>query len=197
VDVVGGEGARWTRSSNSGVERIALSEGELRLRIHGKPGGRRVLVSLPDGEIEDDGTIFLVAVTGGHAERVSVEEGRVTIRLANASPIILSSGQSWERSVEPHAASSAPVGPQSPGASASSGASALPRDPARAALPSRKATSPPATPPAEAAEEDAAYLHVIQLVREGRETEARPAAMEYLRRFPDGFRREEMGRVAK
>ncbi len=46
--------------------------------------------------------------------------------------------------------------------------------------------------------EDKAYLHVLHLLTEGRETEARAraAAEAYLRDFPAGFRHEEMGGVA-
>jgi hypothetical protein len=50
---------------------------------------------------------------------------------------------------------------------------------------------------ARADEEDAAYLNAIRLLRNGATDEARHAAREYLRRFPDGFRREEMGRLAR
>ena len=46
-------------------------------------------------------------------------------------------------------------------------------------------------------EEDLAYLRVIALVREGRREEARLAAKDYLRRFPQGFRRVEVERIAR
>jgi hypothetical protein len=45
--------------------------------------------------------------------------------------------------------------------------------------------------------EDVAYLEILHLLRDSRSTAAREAAREYLRRFPDGFRREEVGRLAK
>ena len=44
--------------------------------------------------------------------------------------------------------------------------------------------------------EDAAYLEVLRLLREGHEAEGRVAARAYLRSFPTGFRRAEMQRVA-
>ncbi|HEX4354989.1 MAG TPA: hypothetical protein VHZ95_18790, partial [Polyangiales bacterium] len=46
------------------------------------------------------------------------------------------------------------------------------------------------------AAEDAAYLRIIALVREGRSEEARLSARHYLSNFPSGFRRPEAERVA-
>lgn len=52
------------------------------------------------------------------------------------------------------------------------------------------------TPPSAAAE-DAAYLGVLSLLRQGRTDDARSAARKYLADFPQGFRRVEMERVAR
>jgi hypothetical protein len=46
-------------------------------------------------------------------------------------------------------------------------------------------------------EEDIAYLQVIALMRDGRREEARLAAKNYLRRFPNGFRRVEVEAIAR
>ena len=196
VDATGEGDARWTKRTEGETERVDLSDGTLRLRVSKAPNGRKVIVRVPDGEIEDLGTVFYVVVGDGVTRRVGVDEGRVTIRLTNAAPITLASGQTWERA-EPSAS--------------------LPIAPARVVLPSPSLKPPvlpasahptrPATHPQEVSsalavpahgdEEDAAYLRAVGLVREGRENEARAAAREYLRRFPDGFRREEIGRIAK
>jgi hypothetical protein len=45
--------------------------------------------------------------------------------------------------------------------------------------------------------EDAAYLRVIALQRTGDSESTRWAAQEYLRRYPEGFRRAEMGALAR
>jgi hypothetical protein len=45
--------------------------------------------------------------------------------------------------------------------------------------------------------EDAVYLHVLALLNEGRDAEARLAAHEYLRRFPHGFRQREVRAIAE
>jgi TolA-binding protein len=45
--------------------------------------------------------------------------------------------------------------------------------------------------------EDAAYLRVIALQRSGDSGSVRWAAQEYLRRYPEGFRRAEMEALAR
>jgi hypothetical protein len=177
-------GARWTRTTNRGVEWIDLADGTLRLHVTHAPGSRRVLVRVPDGEIEDVGTIFHVVVRKGRTERVGVDEGRVTIRLANTAPITLSSGATWERPEESVAVLPA----------LSAVATATTKRPQ--AVPTTR-SSGLVDPAPDATGEDAAYLHTISLLREGRNAEARLAARQYLRQFPGGFRREEMARIAE
>lgn len=46
-------------------------------------------------------------------------------------------------------------------------------------------------------DEDVAYLRTLGLLREGRNEEARLAAKEYLERFPNGFRHEEVKKIAE
>jgi TolA-binding protein len=174
-----------------------LSEGTLRRDVQRKPGGRRVVVRVPDGEIEDLGTIFHVVVNRGRTERVGVDEGRVTIRLTDKTPITISSGQAWERANEEESA--LPVVVSGPTATTSTPSAMSPRpspsDTTRRPRASAPSQMEPPTPNTD--QEDAAYLHAIQLLREGRDVEASAAANDYLRRFPDGFRREEMGRIAR
>lgn len=195
VDATAAGDARWTKRTEGETERVDLSDGTLRLRVRKAPNGRKVVVHVPDGEIEDLGTTFQVVVRDGATQRVAVEEGRVTIRLTNAAPVTIASGDTWER-----AAPSAPM-PVAPAGVRSSTSSAPPLPPASAAH-ERPAAAPVGVSsafaiPAHGDEEDAAYLRAVRLVREGRGSEARAAARDYLRRFPDGFRREEMGRIAK
>ena len=45
-------------------------------------------------------------------------------------------------------------------------------------------------------EEDLVYLRVLALLRDGRKGEAHLLAEDYLRRFPNGFRRPEIERIA-
>jgi hypothetical protein len=45
--------------------------------------------------------------------------------------------------------------------------------------------------------EDATYLRVLELVREGRRFEAQLTAADYLSCYPNGFRRPEIERIAE
>lgn len=174
VEVEAGAGARYTRTVSGDVERFDLVDGTLRLRVVRAAGGRRVLVKVPDGEIEDVGTTFEVVVRDGHTERVGVDEGRVVARLAALAPVTVEAGSVWTRSVV---------------------AIAVPPSAADASAPvSTRANGKART---EADREDAAYLEVLRLLREGREGEAQSGADAYVRSFPAGFRREEMERVAR
>ncbi len=190
-------GARWSQRTDGEIERVELNEGALRLKVQKTLGGKRVVVRVPDGEIEDLGTIFHVIVARGQTQRVGVDEGRVTIRLTNATPITISSGESWER---PEEAPLVPITPTliQPLPAPSSLPVALSRSRANhpALRPEVSAAAMPA-PPASAVREDAAYLEAIGLMRAGRNAEAKAAARDYLRNFPNGFRREEMGRIAE
>ncbi len=181
IDVVAETGTRYTRSIEGDVERFDLLEGTLRLRVRRPAGGRRVVVKVPDGEIEDVGTEFDVVVTDGRTERVEVDEGRVLVKLDRAQAVSLTAGQTWRREVavttprrvaeEKHGARGSPAG---------SGHA--------------KSESVAKAPSADL--EDVTYLGVLRLMREGRDAEAAAAASAYLRDFPSGFRRDEMARVA-
>jgi hypothetical protein len=208
VDAIDEGGARWTRHAEGEVERVDLEDGTLRLRVHRLPGGKRVIVRVPDGEIEDQGTVFHVVVRNGVTQRVGVDEGRVTVRLRSAATLTLSSGETWERSEESHLAESRPaeraIAAAAPAAPPIPASSPSPRTTPSEVAQHHLQTSPPSTsalssakPSPQADEEDAAYLNAIQLLRSGRASDAKLAAREYLRRFPDGFRREEMGRLTR
>ncbi|MEA2749895.1 MAG: hypothetical protein QOI41_4038, partial [Myxococcales bacterium] len=147
-------------TSEADVERFDLRDGTLHLRVRRPPGGRRVVVTVPDGEIEDVGTTFDVVVSDRHTERVSVQEGRVVVRLTDRAPVTVESGRAWRRS------------------------------------PPAKAVTATTARLSDGEREDAAYLDVLRLLREGNDTEARTAASRYLHDFPAGFRRTEMERVA-
>jgi hypothetical protein len=169
VDVSPGDGARYTRTTEAAVDRFRLLHGTLRLRVQRPPGGRRVVVAVPDGEIEDVGTVFEVVVADGHTEQVSVEEGRVVVRLTDRAAVTVEAGTAWRRPVAVRAK-----------AKVDGGASA----------------TAPVAASSRGEREDEAYLDVLRLMREGRDVEARAAASRYLHEFPTGFRHSEMERVA-
>lgn len=185
VEVTPTDGARFSRALKDDVDRFELGEGTLRLRVRHATQGHHVVVKMPDGEIEDIGTVFDVAVVEGHTERVTVEEGHVILRLANAPAVTIGAGEAWRRPAAP---------PSLPIASSTAVASAPPRLRANASAVATPSTA--AKVPTAASAEDKAYLEVLRLLREGQEPEARVAAEAYLRAFPAGFRRQEMRAVA-
>ena len=183
-----GPGARWNRQTTSAFETFHLEHGILSLRVRRPPGARQVVVQVPDGTIEDRGTVFEVEVRGGKTERVSVEEGAVRIALQGGVDEVLHAGEVWRRPAQPVASAVA-----SPERRASESSNPAERKALRVPNPPVKSSEPSTvSDPAE----DVAYLHVIQLLRTGKRREARVAARSYVREFPNGFRREEMIRVA-
>lgn len=84
--------ATWSRRVDSQSERVFLRDGTLRIRREHDAAAPRLLVILPDGELEDIGTTFTVSTSGGRTTHVSVEEGRVVLRLHGKTPVTLGRG---------------------------------------------------------------------------------------------------------
>ncbi len=202
IEVHAAPGARWHLHSDSEQERVELKEGAASFQVYAHPG-RRVLVRLPDGEIEDQGTVFDVAVSDEHTQHIAVSEGRIAIRLSNQPEFSLGAGEHWQRPAP--AAVTDPVTPaQDAPTSPRLDATPVPRKAHRSSEPPA-APRPAAVPAASAstrgqadssAAEDAAYLKIVSLLREQRTAEARAQAKAYLLRFPNGFRRVEVLNVA-
>jgi hypothetical protein len=223
VQIVAASDARWSRRTERHIETIVLESGSLSLRVHPTRAGRRVIVVLPDGELEDIGTTFSVSAAGARTTRVTVEEGTVILRLRGARPIVLGAGDSWPPpSASPLAPSTAtgtaPIAPDVPpplvtaperrAPSASAIASTAPTSRSDASADFRSAlstlnagdhagaarsfTSFLSDHPRDGRIEDAAYLRVIAYHRSGDQSATARAASDYLRRFPNGFRRTEV-----
>lgn len=206
--------ATWHERPVSNGRRFVLDSGTLHLAITRGPGEVDVLVEVPDGIIEDQGTTFSVTVANRHTTSIQVDRGAVVFRRSDGRVFRVSAGESW---AEPGSPSSPPalpsdlpraelsVAPSSaparvldstgrigrstgrPRASDSHVTSTIAGAPSSSAGPKqRDATSP----------EDLAYLRIVALAGEGRDDEARLAAREYLQRFPSGFRRVEVERIA-
>jgi anti-sigma factor ChrR (cupin superfamily) len=228
--------AVWSEHQDGDLERIQLVRGKLWVHVSHTTGGGRLVIELPDGELEDIGTTFAVQAADGRTARVTVDEGRVVLRLRGKPSVTLGAGDTWSPDLPaPVACASAPpllpeppptaqplpvpsgtrpVRPSLPAGAMSSAAgavsSALPpdvsgdfrsamdaldrgddREAARAFgdFVARHSQDPRA--------EDAAYLRVIALQRSGDAAATRAAAAEYLRRYPAGFRRSEVDRLAR
>ncbi|HVZ72704.1 MAG TPA: FecR domain-containing protein [Polyangia bacterium] len=173
----------WSTRRTPDTEWIELRQGRFRVEVRGHDAGRRVVARVPDGRIDDLGTIFEVDVEGDRTTRVRVDEGDVQLWLSGADGVVLARGDTWERAPSPPP-SAAPV-PSPPPAAHPPGhhAAARGRDEAH------DETHDEA--------QDAAYLQVIHLLRAGRRDEARAAALDYLARFPDGFRSAELRALTK
>ena len=193
---------------------VALERGALWIHVdHGAQAAATLRVVLPDGELEDEGTTFTVAAADGATTRVAVEEGRVVLRLRGRAPVVLGAGEEWDapKPVAPAALSPAPTSEPSAVAATPPRPTATPARPAPAPDPAadfraamtafdrgdhRNAATSFATfldrYPSDSRAEDAAYLRVIALQRSGDRDATKGAALDYLRRFPDGFRRAEV-----
>ncbi|MBK7395883.1 MAG: FecR domain-containing protein [Myxococcales bacterium] len=214
--VEAGAEARWSRKTEGDVERVDLREGSLAIEVVHATAHRRLLVTLPDGVLEDVGTRFVVTVQAGHTTYVAVQEGEVILRLVGAPPVSLKAGSEWRPAPTVTVTSAAPAvssaaappatvptiaavnKPPAPSASVES-------DPASAELKAALATlragdaagaaqrfaafvvAHPTHPKAE----DAAYLRIVAAQRASDTAGARAAAIDYLARFPKGFRRPE------
>lgn len=216
--------ADWSEQMLGALERVRLTRGSLWLHVdHSAKPRRRLLVLLPDGELEDTGTTFTVSTDGEHTTRVEVQDGSVLLRITGQLPVALGPGGTWSPGPAPASASTASgaiaaqktaaneVSPAPPRASASepltiptvldpaadfrSALATLDRgDSARAAAAfTRFLAKHPRDPRAE----DAAYLRVIALRRSGDERGLKNAEQEYLRRYPSGFRHAEVEGLAR
>jgi hypothetical protein len=218
--------AVWSERSEGSSEKIVLERGGLWIHVDHPSGEGRLLVVLPDGELEDTGTTFSVIAEEGRTTRVAVEEGTVVLRIRGEGPVAVGAGDSWAARAGPAASSLASSAPPtgiassvqsapSPAAPsvlprASPPASATDRDPSadfRAAMASldvgdnaeaaAEFASFLALHPRDPRAEDAAYLCVIALQRTGDTGRMKQAAQEYLRRYPGGFRRAEMETLSR
>lgn len=200
-------GAVWTRSVQPGRERMVLTHGTLTIQVTHAANEPGVIVVLPDGELEDTGTTFTVAVENGVTTRVAVQEGSVVLRLRHRAAIALAAGDSWQSSSEPTVPAEATALPPT----------TTPAPPSSRISPARTRTASEAfreavsaleagdnagaasrferflaSHPRDARTEDAAYLRVLALKRAGATGAMKAAARDYLQRHPSGFRRREV-----
>jgi TolA-binding protein len=206
--------ARWSRVEEGSNTRLKLEDGELDIHVkhHGEAHG--LLVSLPDGELEDIGTTFRVRVEEGRTVDVVVREGAVVLRRDGAGPLLLGPGESWSADgSSPKASSSVastgptatvPTPPPHPRVAGTAnkpygakefreGVDLLSAgNAAQAAVTFRTYL---ARGPGAERTEDAMYLLVLALHRSGDDPGAQSAARDYVRLFPHGLRGQEVVRL--
>lgn len=199
VEVHAQPGSNWREHVDASTDRIDLTDGIASFRVHPHQR-RRVLVRLPDGEVEDVGTVFEVNVLDHQTRSIAVQEGRVVVRLHAIPEFALSAGQAWRR---PDSAASAAPGDSAVSAT-SPGIVHAPRPRARKgpATISALVAATPSKPENHdlsdggqtngSKDEDRAYLNIVTLLNQRRYAAAQSAAKEYLLQFPNGFRRVEV-----
>ncbi len=219
---VADDSTAWSQRWDGDLEDVVLERGALWIHVDHGPGRHRLMVTLPDGELEDTGTTFTIAAANGHTTRVAVEEGSVVLRLRGEPPVSIGSGETWS----PSTPAPSPCATPAPSAESPPSASPLPPPPMLGG-PAPRASAPlPVALPADASSdfrsamsaldrgdnreaaagfagfltehprdpraEDAAYLRVIALERCGDRDATKAAALDYLSRYPAGFRRAEV-----
>jgi len=217
--------ARWSRHDEPGTTLVRLDDGELELHVAGGDTAHRLVVSVPDGELDDLGTTFRVTVSGGSTTAIAVLEGAVVARLIGRPPVFLVAGERWAPApIAPPVVTTTPAREPAPAAVPA-------KRPSRAAVPPPTPPPPPAAPPPSLSAElsaavrlyergdlggaidglrafivhhgtnpraeDARYLLVLALQRSNDPSGARDAARDYLGHHPDGFRRAEIEAIAK
>jgi hypothetical protein len=219
--------AAWSERVDGDREVVTLEHGALSIRVDHARSARKLVVVLPDGELEDTGTTFTVSADIGRTTRVAVQDGSVVLRLRGQPSVALGAGDVWVPAAPP-AMAAAFESSRPSGEPASITPSHLP--------PAESGTQPPRVPTSsevardasadfgrpmaaldrgdnraaaegfarfllshsgDARAEDAAYLRVIALQRCGDHDGERAAAVEYLHRFPAGFRHAEVETLSR
>jgi hypothetical protein len=213
--------AVWTERTVGERENVVLEHGAIWIHVVHSSGEGRLLVVLPDGELEDIGTTFMVSADDGRTTRVAVQEGHVVLRLRGQAAIALGPGDTWipdPRPVAPARASVVPSGDPAPTTRIDRGERRTPSPRSRASLAASPASDPSVDfraamaaldvgdnhqaaaafagflekHPRDPRSEDAAYLRVVALQRSGDIAGMKQTALEYLRRYPAGFRQAEV-----
>jgi len=129
--------SEWSERTERDRELVVLERGRLWIHVVHAPGSRRLLVVLPDGELEDTGTTFSVSALPAHTTRVAVRDGSVVLRLRGKSPVTLGPGETWTPAGQAAASSTLGVSPSPSGEPA-------PQAPARPSAASSASLSSPA-----------------------------------------------------
>lgn len=86
----------WSKQVEGDAEKIVLARGALAIHIdHAALRRGRLIVLVPDGELEDIGTTFTVRAADGRTKQVVVQQGSVLVRIRGSAPVLLNAGQTW------------------------------------------------------------------------------------------------------
>jgi len=207
--VMASPNARWSQTRESGIERVRIEDGAVRVHVRRQAVTERFLVALPDGEIEVRGTTFDVTVEHGATTRVHVDEGVVELRIRGRGTTRLTADEAWNVPMPPDGSASAfrvAAGPARGPVVAPRTETSVADTPAAdgaytaaiqqmqqgqfdraAAAFHALVLAEPRTPQAQ----DASFLEAVALARAGRTDAAALAAEQHLAAFPDSFHRKE------
>jgi len=191
------EPSTWSRHHSPKLERVVLREGVFSLNVRRNPRDPRVVVEIPEGEIEDVGTTFAVTVHDGQTTRIAVTQGAVLLRRTGLPALKLLAGSVWQPVPQPEVLppTAAHVPETTPAAPETTPAPHVHRSVTRRLQPSAAVVPPPPSAASTPADEDACYLEFVQLVHEQQREEAARVGRDYLQRFPSGFRRPDVERA--
>jgi hypothetical protein len=176
----------WSRRLDGDAERIVLERGALSIHVdHSIPHRSRLVVVLPDGELEDIGTTFTVIAAEGRTKRVEVREGSVLLRVRGLSPVALSAGQTWT-------ADAGSTKPPEPVAPAPSDVDPTPAKPEPRPVVDRPAPPRPRTElAADEAPPSAEFRAGVRLLERGDDCAAAAGFARYVTSYPDDPRAED------
>ena len=177
----------WSKRSDGNGDRVVLDEGELRIHVDHSRQQSKLVVALPDGELEDTGTTFTVSVANGRTARVAVQEGSVALRIRGAPPVAIGAGAVWVPEPPRQAAAAPTDSPpdQKPSPRPS------PKPPrARSPIASRTAIAPPVGAP-DAADPGSEFRDAVALLEAGANRDAAAAFAHFLVKHPRDPRAED------
>jgi hypothetical protein len=145
-ELVASPGAEWTAIERGPKLKLATRRGRFDLSVHPLSGGQRFVLVLPDGELEVQGTRFVVEVDGTRTLAVRVKEGRVALRVRDrgASTLLLGAGDSFAANALPATPAASTLPPvETPGESAPAPGESAParRVPTKELVPPRQSGS--------------------------------------------------------
>jgi hypothetical protein len=215
--------ARWSRVDDGATTQLRIDDGLVDVHVDHAGPWHHLVVLVPDGRIDDLGTTFHVRVEDGHVSEVRVSEGAIVLRRASHPSVTLVAGDAWNAADERAAIAPAPAtvaiapappaplrapsrtdAPVPPRAHTQDDVVAIELRDAVAALDAGRYDEAAtalrvflARHPDDPRAEDAAYVLVITLERAHDLAGAQAAARDYLRRFPNGFRRQSVESIAR
>jgi TolA-binding protein len=185
--------AVWSEKRQAHLDQVRLERGSLWLHVdHSSRQDQRLLVALPDGELEDTGTTFSVSAEDGRTTRVEVQDGSVLLRLRGSTPVAIGAGGTWSPKPSPVAAASASAAsfaePRPQHRTFALSPSASPR--ARP-VSSPSLSSPAAQPPAVAADPADDFRAAMATFNSGDNAAAAAAFLDFLAKHPRDPRAED------